>query len=81
MPGKLHSDIDESQTPAVMPPHRVPITLTAKLKAELERLEDLGVIQKVRSPTDWVSNFVIPEKPSGKLKVCIDQQHLNKALK
>ena len=37
MPGKLHLDIDEAQTPVVMPPCRVPIALKAKLKAELER--------------------------------------------
>ena len=81
MPGKLHLDVDESQTPVVMPPRRVPIALKAKLKAELERLENLHVIQKVTSPTDWVSNLVIAEKPNGKLRVCIDPQHLNKALK
>ena len=39
MPGKL--DVDESKTPVVMPPHRVPIALKAKLEAELERLENL----------------------------------------
>lgn len=32
-------------------------------------------------PTDWVSNLVVAEKPNGKLRVCIDPQHLNKALK
>ena len=42
MPGKLHLDIDESQTPVDMPPRRVPIALKGKLKAELKRLEDLG---------------------------------------
>ena len=68
MPGKLHLDVDESQTPVVMPPRRVPIALKAKLKAELERLENLHVIQKVTSPTDWVSNLVIAEKPNGKLR-------------
>ena len=77
----LHLDVDESQTPVVMPPRRVPIALKAKLKAELERLENLHVIQKVTSPTDWVSNLVIAEKPNGKLRVCIDPQHLHKALK
>ena len=81
MPGKLHLDIDESQTPVVMPPCRVPIALKAKLNAELERLEDLCVIQNVTGPTDWVSNLIIAEKPNGKLRVCIDPQHLNKALK
>ena len=65
----------------VMPPRGVPIALKAKLKAELERLENLHVIQKVTSPTDLVSNLVIAEKPNGKLRVFIDPQYLNKALK
>ena len=80
MPGKLHLDVDESQNPVVMPPRRVPTALKGKLKAELERLENLHVVQKVTSPTDRVSNLVIAEKPR-KLRVCIDRQHLNKALK
>ena len=36
MPGKLHLDVDEPQTPVVMPPRRVPIALKAKLKAKLD---------------------------------------------
>eukprot|EP00794_Sanderia_malayensis_P017169 gene17169-18892_t len=64
-----------------MPPRRVPIALKVKLKAELERLEQLCVIKKVTGPTDWVSNRVIAEKPNGKLRVCIDPRHFNKALK
>eukprot|EP00112_Aurelia_sp_Birch-Aquarium-sp1_P011735 Seg247.5 transcript_id=Seg247.5/GoldUCD/mRNA.D3Y31 product="Retrovirus-related Pol polyprotein from transposon 297" pseudo=true protein_id=Seg247.5/GoldUCD/D3Y31 len=53
----------------------------SRLKDELERLESLGVITKVTKPTDWVSNLVVAEKPNGKLRVCIDPQHLNQALK
>ena len=36
---------------------------------------------KVTKFTDWVSNLVVSEKPNGTLQVCIDPQHLNKALK
>jgi len=39
------------------------------------------VIKKEEEPTDWVSSLVVTEKPNGKLRVCIDPQHLNKALK
>ena len=52
-----------------------------KLKQELARLEELGVIKAVDTPTDWVSSLVLVKKPSGKLWVCIDPQPLNKALK
>ena len=39
------------------------------------------MIKKEEEPTDWVSSLVVTEKPNGKLRVCIDPQHLNKALK
>ena len=55
--------------------------LRQPLKEELKRLEDRGVIKKVSEPTDWVSSLVVVRKPSGKLRVCIDPQHLNTTLK
>ena len=44
-------------------------------------LETASVIIKEEEPTNWVSSLVVTEKPNGKLRVCIDSQHLNKALK
>ena len=35
-------------------------------------------MKKEEEPTDYVSSLVVTEKPSGKLRVCIDPQHLNK---
>ena len=64
-----------------MPVHRVPIALRDKLKEELDRLEDKGVIRKVTEPTLWASNIVCVEKPSGKLRLCLNPLELNKALK
>ena len=81
MKGKLHLEVDESVTPVIMPPRRVPFALKEKLKDELNRLEDLNMIRKVEEPTQWVSSLVVVQKPNGKLWVCIDPAHLNKALK
>ena len=81
MPGKLHLDIDETVKLVLMPTRRVPLALKSRLKDELDRLEALRVITKVTKPTNWVSNLVVAEKPNGKLRVCIDLQHLNQALK
>ena len=39
------------------------------------------MIQKVKEPTDWVSGLVVVEKPNGKLRICTDPVHLNRALK
>ncbi len=81
MPGKVHLEIKEDAKPVIMPPRHVPMAIKPKLKDELTRLEKLGVIKKVNNPTDWVSSMVTVVKPNGKLRVCIDPLHLNKALK
>ena len=81
MEGALHFTVDESALPSIMPPRRVPLALKKRLKEELIRLEKASVIKKEEEPTDWVSSLVVTEKPNGKLRVCIDPQHLNKALK
>ena len=81
MEGKLHLELDERVTPEIMPPRRVPLSLRDRLKQELTRLEKEHVIIKEEDPTNWVSSLVVTEKPNGKLHVCIDPQHLNRALK
>ena len=45
--GKLHLEFDETVTPVVMPPRRVPVAVKGKLREELDRLESLGVLEKV----------------------------------
>ncbi|CAC5379318.1 unnamed protein product [Mytilus coruscus] len=79
--GALKLEIDESIPPVKSPLRRIPIALKPKLKTELQRLEKLGVIKPVDTPTDWVSSLVIVKKPSGKIRLCIDPKPLNKALK
>lgn len=54
-------------TPVINPPRRVPFVLKEKLKSELDRLEGLEMIRKVKEPTDWVLSLVVVEKPNGKL--------------
>ena len=52
-----------------------------RLKDEVTRLEKASVIIKEEETIDWVSSVFVTEKPNRKLRVCIDPQHLNKALK
>ena len=59
----------------------MPVAQKKLVVAELERLEKLGVITKVDTPTDWVSAFLVVPKPNGKMRLCLDQKPLNKALK
>ena len=57
------------------------IHLKEKLKCELKKMEKQGVIRKVSEHTDWCSSLAYSMKKDGSLRICIDPQKLNQALK
>ena len=79
--GQYKLEIEENAKPVVHPPRRVPVALKGKLKRELERLQSLGIIEKVIEPTPWVSSLVIVQKPYGQIRICLDPKDLNKVLR
>ena len=71
-----------SVTPVHAPTRRVPVANLDRVKEELKRLSEEGIIRPVTLPTDWLSNMLVKEKPNGKLWICIDpSQTINKAIK
>ena len=79
--GEQRLEVNSTVTPTVCPYRRVPFSVKPKLKTELERLTDLNVLIPVDERIDWVSNLVVATKPSGELRIFLDPQQLNKALK
>jgi len=73
--------VDDFQPYAINVPRPVPIPLLSKTKAELERMVDLGVIEKVTKPTDWCSPMVVIPKSNGGVRICSDVTRLNKYVK
>ena len=53
--GELHLRIDTAVQPTKIPTRKVPLSLKSDLKKELDRLQKLGVITPVTTPTDWIS--------------------------
>ena len=78
--GLLHLEIDRNVQPVQLPTQKVPIALREPLKHELDRLLNIGVIQKVDTPTSWISALVVTTKKNGKVRLCIDPKPLNEAL-
>ena len=76
-------NIDQSVTPIVQPPRKIPQAMVAPLKDEIERMIKLGVIRKldINEATDWCHNLVLVRKPNGKLRVCLDSHTINRALR
>ena len=79
--GTQKLEIDPSVSPVKQPLRRIPHAQKKDLKRELDRMEEMGVIESVDTPTDWVSSLVIVKKTTGKLRICIDPKPLNLALK
>lgn len=80
MPGECNIHLVPNFKPVVHPPHRIPVALQARCKAELAKMERLGVITKVDEPTEWVNSMVLVEKGQGNLRVCLDPTYLNKCI-
>lgn len=58
----------EDAQPVIHAPRRVPVALRDRLKAELDRMVNLGVIKRVEEPTDWVNSMVcVSSKKNDKL--------------
>ena len=62
MDGQLHLEIDKNVHPVQLHTRRVPIALKEPLKKELDQLSNIVVIQKVDTPTEWISAIVVTIK-------------------
>ena len=62
-------NIDDSITPVIQPPRKIPQAMVDPLKQEIKRMMTLGVIRKldINQATDWYHNLVLVHKPNGKL--------------
>ncbi|KAL6482216.1 hypothetical protein MHYP_G00102960 [Metynnis hypsauchen] len=82
--GKLKEPYKIELEPGAVPyalstPRRVPLPLRDKVRAELNRMEGMGVISKVTKPTPWCAGLVVaPKAQPGKIRLCVDLTHLNK---
>ena len=71
---KLRKD---AQPFSLTTPRRIALPLLPKVKAELQWMEDLGVISKVKEPT---AGMVVVPKANGKFRICVDLTKLNESV-
>ena len=46
------------------------------LRKELQRMQDIVIIENVNGPTDWGSSIVIVGMPNGDIRICQDRKRL-----
>ena len=59
---KLH--VKEDLTPIVHPLRRPPFNLRDKIEKKLDELESMDIIEKVNSPSQWVSPVAVKSQNS-----------------
>lgn len=80
-PGKCSIVLKENSIPTLFYRKRIPLSLHNRIKTELRRMEEEGIISYVDYPTDWVSNMQVVEKSNGALRICLDPKPLNQCIK
>ena len=65
---------------ALSTPRRVPLLLMEKVKKELQRMENMGVISRVDKSTNWCSGMVVVPKSDGSVRICVDLTKVNESV-
>jgi hypothetical protein len=83
--GKLKTEYHITLKPDHKPvclytPRKIPHPLMPKVKTEIYKMVDQGVISPVTSPTEWCSGIVCVPKPNGSVRICVDLTQLNKSV-
>jgi hypothetical protein len=75
---KIH--VYENGKPVIQPHRRIPFHIRKQVEAELDRHEQLYIIDKVDGPTPWVSPIVVAPKPKNpfEIRLCVDMIEPNK---
>lgn len=81
LPGKVKLHLKEDAAPFIDPPRKYSIHLKPQLHAELDKMEQQGVIAKVTEHSDWCSSLATSIKKDGSLRICLDPKKLNNSLK
>lgn len=78
---QLKIPVDETVPPTIQKLRRVPYQLRDKVAGKLDELEKLDIIEKVQSPSDWISPLVVVAKDNGDVRLCVDMRRANEAVR
>lgn len=72
--------VDPKVKPVIYRARQIPFSKVSMVKAESDKMEANGIIEKVAQPTPWQSCMVVVEKRDVSTQICHDPKELNKAV-
>ena len=76
---RVEIDLTEDAVPRpVSTPASVSLHWQEQVKADLDKDEDMGVIERVEERSEWCQRMVVVRKPDGSPRRTVDYQPLNK---
>lgn len=73
--------LKDDAEPHIDAPRKCSIHIKEKLRLELSKMEQQGVIRHVDHHTDWCSSITTSVKKDGSVRVCLDPKRLNDSLR
>lgn len=77
----LHIDQAVQLQSVAQPARKIPFHMRKKVSAELKKLEQQNIIERVEGPTPWISLLVVIPKKNGEIRLCVDMRMPNKAIR
>ena len=59
---------------------RVPIPLLPAEEAELQRMVNYWIVERMTDATDWCAPMVVVAKKNNKIRICVDLKRLNRSV-
>lgn len=74
-------EIDPEVKPKQSPYFRIPAPIMEDVLSELQKLQDLDIIEVASNPCNWISPLIVVPKSGGSFRLCVDMREANKAIK
>jgi len=76
--GEMRIPLKLDAKPVKQRPYRLNLKYKEKVKVELDRMLEAGIIEPVKE-SEWISPMVVQENKTGEIRICIDLRNLNDA--
>lgn len=78
LPGTYSIPFDKTAPQHFDAPRKIPFKIKEKLKLELEKMVQGGIISRVTEPCKYTSSIVCVEKADKSLRICLDPRFINR---